>query len=385
MTKTRAKHLIWLLFLPLTLTGPRPGTPKNGKNERITRYGGICDASAGQALGDSRFVMANDEDNFLRFYPLDEAAIQPLESLAAGRWFKLDRRKKNEMDLEGSARVADTIYWIGSHGRSASGKLRDNRHVFFATRVHAGGKLSLPGRKAYPWLLEDLLASPWLGKNPMGLKKATQIHLEHYPPLAPKREGINIESLAPGPAGSLLIGLRNPRYQTRAIVIPFLNPAEVLRDFRRHGRRSPTRARFGKPILLPLESRGLRAMALRRDNGIPPGTDQEFKYYLVAGPPDNGTHFSLYEWRLTWQKTRNGWQQAKENLRKWRDLPVDFIPEGLFISGPAGRQNLRILSDDGRNPVPMAGKTPCKLLSQEGEFKRSGPATYFRLMSLPLP
>lgn len=58
------------------------------------------------------FVVANDEDNVLRAYRLGEPA-------PVGEWDLnsfLKTAPKNEVDIEGVARIGDVGYWISSHG-----------------------------------------------------------------------------------------------------------------------------------------------------------------------------------------------------------------------------------------------------------------------------
>ena len=62
-----------------------------------------------------------------------------------------------------------------------------------------------------------------------------------------------MEGLAARPDGSsLLIGLRNPVANGRAVLIPFLNPREVV-----NGEAKP---KLGTPITLDLGGRGIRSL-----------------------------------------------------------------------------------------------------------------------------
>ena len=76
--------------------------------------------------------------------------------------------------------------------------------------------------------------------------------------------GFNIEGLAATPEGKLLIGLRNPLPQRRALVVPLENPAELIEG---------KTARFGLPIELDLDQRGIRSLELVGAS-----------YLIVAGP-----------------------------------------------------------------------------------------------------
>lgn len=72
-----------------------------------------------------------------------------------------------------------------------------------------------PAGRIYTRLLNALLAADTLA--PYRLATAAQRAAE-----APG--GLNIEGLAATPEGTLLIGLRNPLRQGRALLVPLLNP-----------------------------------------------------------------------------------------------------------------------------------------------------------------
>lgn len=291
-----------------------------------TRYEGLCDASAAVALDDQTFVVADDEHNTLSFYrrgrPLIAGALRLDDFLQADK----------EADLEGAARVGSRIYWVSSHGRNSQGKRREDRWRFFATDLVPG---SLPGLKPigrpYRDLLQDLIDAPGLAA--FGLKEAASRAAE-----APG--GFNIEGLAAAPDGSLLIGLRNPIPQGRALVIPLLNPAELVEG------RGP--ARFGAAIALDLGQRGVRSI------------DRVGQAYLIAaGPPADDGSFALFRWS---GRAGDAPVPMKVDLGTLR-------PEALF-AWPDGQVTL--LSDDGGMPV---GKKVCK----EADKSRRA----FRSLDLP--
>src|SRR5512147_1237575 len=70
-------------------------------------YTGMCDASAGVALGTNLFAAANDEGNQIRVYRND-AGGDPVQVVDVSAFVNpLD--KSPEMDLEGAAWLQDTI------------------------------------------------------------------------------------------------------------------------------------------------------------------------------------------------------------------------------------------------------------------------------------
>jgi hypothetical protein len=287
-----------------------------------TRYEGLCDASAAVALDARHFVVADDERNTLVIYRHGDA--QRVGELDLGKF--LNARK--ESDLEGAAQVGDRIYWIASHARNSQGELREDRHRLFATE--ARGTTLAPVGQPYTRLQGDLLAAPALASL---LREAAGKAAE-------ADGGFNIEGLAATPDGGLLIGLRNPVPQGKAIVVPLLNPAELI------GGKGP--ARFGVALRLDLGGRGVRSIG-RVGNG----------YLIAAGPTaDEGT-FAVYRWS---GKAGDAPSPLKQDLGTLR-------PEALF-AWPDGQVTL--LSDDGG---VMVGKKACK---DAGKNKRSFRALDFR-------
>lgn len=207
------------------------------------RHPGMSGASAAIFLDSRRIVVASDEDNRLRLY--DPTASRPaISTWDASPWLRLGRGNP-ECDLEGAARVGSRIYWIGSHGRNKDGKFRPNRHRFFATEVDEtpeGPRLRSVGSPS-SGLVSAMLADP-------GLASLSLAGASSLPPDA--RGGLSVEALAARPDGSLWIGFRGPLSKGRAVLVPLLNPDQVLDG------RSP---RFGPATLLDLDGRGLRDMA----------------------------------------------------------------------------------------------------------------------------
>lgn len=295
-----------LSALALTLfAGSAPGAPASV----VMTYRGSCDASAAVALDADHFVVAGDEDNTLRVYsrgrpePVGEA---PLATF-------LDSGNK-ESDLEAAAAVGKRIYWIASHGRNSKGKLRPDRQRFFATDIDPGAQPGVtPAGTPYRGLLEDLAAAPTLA----GLRLGDAARLA---PEAPG--GLNIEGLAAMPDGSLLVGFRSPVPNGRALLVPLLNPAELVTAV--PGRK----ARFGEPILLELRGRGVRSIERALDGR---------GYWIVAGPASDASVFTLYRW--------SGQTKDAPRIVDSSEF-VGLRPEALFEL-PGGGGTLQILSDDG--------------------------------------
>lgn len=280
----------------------------------------LADASAGEWLGGGFFVAASDEDNALRIYRVPEGGA-PLASWDPSALLALDG-KSPELDIEGSARVGDTIYWITSHAPNKEGKPRPNRRRFFATRFTAAAgapRFALAGRPTAT-LIDALARDPRYAAFDL-----TSAMLR--PPKTPA--SLNIEALCDTPGGGLLIGFRSPCPGGRALLAPLDNPEEVIAG------RAPL---FGPPALLDLGGNGLRAMA--RAGGA---------YLLLSGSPAAGGEARLYRW--------DG--RGQPSPLPLPELPRDATPEGLVAAELRGTPALLILSDDGTRPV---GGVPAKAL-----------------------
>ena len=272
--------------------------------QQITTFNGPCDASAAVALDASHFIVANDENNTLRIYRQGQPA--PVGSLNLTNF--LGTAADEESDIEGAAAIGSRIFWITSHGRNSKGKARPARQRFFATEVVPGQPPTVkPVGQAYANLLRDMLAAETL--KPYRLDEAAS-----RPPEADG--GLNIEGLAATADGKLLIGLRNPLPQQRALIIPLDNPEEVIAGHP---------ARFGEPILLDLGQRGIRSIE-RIGKG----------YLIVAGPAGDNGSFTLFRWSGV-----RGDAPSQISAVELKDLR----PEAL-LAIPGGNR-VQLLSDDG--------------------------------------
>ena len=333
---------------------------------------GICDASAAVALGpDDAFVVADDEDEVLRSKSNDKIVPLPFRvyrlsrpgspvfvGTLPGEALEPTLGTKGELDLEGSARVGDLIYWIGSHSAGSNGKEAPNRRRLFAVQLNwqANRLEVVPVGRPYKTLLADLFKDPRYDQ--FRLEEASKADSKKVPEDDPNDKGkddsiggLSIEGLAANSEGELLIGFRNPLQDGKALVATLKNPQEVI---------AGKPARFSAPIQLALNGMGIRSMELIQG-----------QIYIVAGPAGDpklnaaGTGplkpHVLYRW-----SGRGGDQPvAMTNA----DLGGSF-PEALFA------MNSRIyhLSDDGK--VLMNGQA-C------GELKRTEDRK-FRAFSLPL-
>lgn len=293
--------------------------------QQIGTYNGPCDASAAVALDASHFIVANDENNTLRIYRQGQPA--PVASLNLTNF--LGTAADEESDIEGAAAIGSRIFWITSHGRNSKGKARPARQRFFATEIVAGQPPTVkPVGQAYGYLLRDMLAAETL--KPYRLAEAAS-----RPPEAD--DGLNIEGLAATADGKLLIGLRNPLAQQRALIIPLDNPDQVI---------SGQRAHFGEAFELNLGQRGIRSIE-RLGTG----------YLIVAGPTGDNGSFTLFRWSGVRGDAPS--QISAVELKNLR-------PEAL-LAIPGGNR-VQLLSDDGGVVI---GGIECKKLPAADQTFRS--------------
>lgn len=309
-----------ILAALLACTLPTPASA-----QQITTYSGPCDASAAVALDATHFVVGDDEHNTLHIYRQNQPA--PVAALNLANF--LATAADEESDIEGAAAIGNRIYWITSHGRNSKGKAQPNRQRFFATDIVPGQPPTIqPAGQAYANLLRDMLAAETL--KPYRLDKAAR--------RAPEADGgLNIEGLAATADGKLLIGLRNPLPQQRALLIPLDNPAEVI---------AGQPARFGEAILLDLGQRGIRSIERI-------GTS----YLIVGGPTGDQGSFALFRW--------SGQPSDAPTPIAGIDFK-DLRPEALFALPDSNR--VQLLSDDGG--IVVEG-VECKRLPVDRQWFRS--------------
>ncbi len=303
----RVRLLLSAVALVAIYAGPACGQPKISP---LLVHTGMCGASAAVALDAGRFVVADDEDSVLRVYARDQAG-PPLQQIDLSAFLELDSESA-EPDLEGAARIGDRIYWLGSHARNQEGKKAHSRRRFFATKVTVtGAAVQLtPVGSAYQDLLRDLVAEP----------KLKSFKLAAAAKKAPKEKGaLNIEGLCATPQGHLLIGFRNPVPSDKALLVPLLNPDQVV---------TGQAARFGDPILLDLDGRGVRDMACCGG-----------KYFIIAGHRDGRGHSTLYQWA--------GGSARPEPIPDTRLKGLN--PEVVVFYPDTGCEAFQLLSDDGSN------------------------------------
>ncbi|MCK4886586.1 MAG: DUF3616 domain-containing protein [Planctomycetes bacterium] len=308
---------------------------KSNSSDKILKLRCSSDPSAAVAIDADTFVVADDENNILRFYKTTGKA-EPVYSFNFNRFLGI-APKHPEADIEGAARIGDRIYWITSHGRNKDGKPRASRYQFFATDINKQGSditLKPVGSSCF-----DLVHKIVKDKKFkfLGIDRATgfydlNLSKKQRKLLAPKKQGLNIEGLCSSADGkSLYIGLRNPQYQDKAIVIQLLNPTEVIEKM--------VNPEFGEPILWDFKSRGIRSFEYNHYHKA---------YFIIAGPAGSRSTFSLYKW--------SGKRSSPPQLLK-QIFPANFTPEALIVFD--NKPEMLVLSDDGTIEVKVDSPAQC--------------------------
>ncbi|MGW7380005.1 hypothetical protein [Streptomyces sp. NPDC054794] len=289
-----------------------------------TRYfSGSSDASAAVDVGGGYVVVADDESNALRLYDRN-ASGAPLKS-----WdFSSRLGVTKEVDIEGAARVGDTIYWTGSLGNNKDGEYKSARNTVFTTKVTGSGSgTTLTYGSSYKKLRDDLVAWDEAHGDRYGFAAGTATGQ------VPKQiDGFNVEGLefAPGSTTTAYVGFRAPLAPAvpggKALLVPVTNIDQVVA-----GRAS---AAFGTPIELDLG--GLSVRDIRKNDAN--------QYLIVAGSwaaDDNSDPYALYSW------TGN----AADRPVKLRDLPTtdpggwEAVVDVPDLTSPTARAEL--LTDNG--------------------------------------
>jgi hypothetical protein len=306
---------------------------------------GMCDASGAVEITERIFAIADDEDNVIRTYDVERGGA-PLSAVDLSSSLALPvkggkpkpnakPRRAPETDLEAAARIGDRAYWITSHSRKKSGKYAPERLRFFSTTLpNDGAPIAVVGAP-YERLLDDLLAEPRLER--FGLARAVE--------LAPSVPGgFNLEGMTARDEGGVWLGLRSPVPDGKALLVPLLNPDELVRG---------GRASFGAPLMLDLGGLGVRSLSSWRK-----------RYLIAAGSSGTEENPRLFVW---------------DGHSSVRPVSIDlhaFNPEGFFT--PDARDQIFVLSDDGS--VPVDG-VPCKELDDPA--RKSFRGAWIPLVGLP--
>ena len=305
---------------------------------------GASDASAAVVIGEDMFVVADDEDNILRVYDMNQPSL-PVFSYDLTPFLGIEPGYP-EADIEGAAMLGDTVYWITSHGRNSDGQMRPNRCRFFAVKVRIQNRNVTVEPVGSPCrtLVQSLLKAE--NMHSLGLDRSTQfgaanLTKQQRENLAPKENGLNIEALCASADGNALyIGFRNPRQDSKAIVVPINNPKQVIEE-----KKPPV---FADPILWDLKGFGIRSMEY---------SPVHKAYFIIAGPHnDRPADFVLYRWS----------GRKDETPQVVKSINSGLNPEAIVAFKDSNR--LLLLSDDGSLVVDISDASEC----MQGRLRKDG-------------
>ena len=272
---------------------------------------GASDGSTAIAVDSQYMWVADDEDQMLRLYDRRNSGM-PIRQINISQALG----STTEIDIEGSIRSGNALYWMGSHTNIS-------RSVLFRTLESGSGATSdLTYTGFYNGLRDDLIA--WDENNGHGLG-ADFLGLS---------TGFEIEGLAEDPNNpeGAWLGFRGPLIDGDALLVPVTNFQTLTEPDA-----VPANAVFGTPILLDLEGHSIRSMACN-DNGC----------LIVAGPAGTVTDFRLFTW--------SGNPQDEPELRG-ADLTevadvssiegIVALPEGPFLGNAGATATLQLLIDTG--------------------------------------
>ncbi|MEO8010120.1 MAG: lamin tail domain-containing protein [Dokdonella sp.] len=268
-------------------------------NAATTRFHtGASDASTALAVDAEAMLVADDENQAVRLYDRDQSGLPAavFDFTAQLALTDLDDGFPREVDIEGSTRIGNRLYWTGSQGNARGGEARPNTRRIFATDLEGNGStatLTYAGR--YDHLRDDLLA--WdtanghgLGADYLGFVAGAQPGV-----LPTTATGFNIEGLSIAPDGrsaylAFRAPLMPPDQRNRALVIPLRN-LDALVTGGAPGSLAAGSTQFGAPIFLDLGGRSIRSIE-RNAAG---------QYLIIAGPAggDAGAapnDFRVFQW-----------------------------------------------------------------------------------------
>ncbi len=318
-------------------SGGDVGSP--GPNRIPTFHTGACDASTSTPIGPTTLAVADDEDSVLRYYR-QSLSGPPLQSQDFNPQLG---GSTQESDLEGSTRIGNRVYWLGSHSNNSSGEVQEGRYRLFATDIVSSTQLSFVGR--YDNLRDDLFS--WYADSFLGLEESAAPGVS---PEDPDGIGFNIEGFTVSPRGNqAYIGFRAPLIgpQNEALIAPlyFLDRVATGRALRTY---------LGRPILLDLGGRGIRSIECNGSGCL-----------IVAGPvaseanPPLARDFKLFTWNGSYFGRA---QERAANLTGLNPEAIAELPLGsLNASSP-----IELISDNGDTDWYGTGEA-CKRLSNDSQ------------------
>lgn len=286
---------------------------------KFTPFEGLYEPSAITQLPDGRILVLQDEAKL----PILALTIQQDESLTGQILAFQDGPTSNGRpfapnDLEGAARQGDFIYAFTSHARKKNGSRQASREQLVRFQVQ--------GDEIVEMAVAGDLRDAILRQHP-DLQEAMDSR-------RPEVDGFNIEGLAFDAQGRhLLVALRKPLIEGRAILLTIENPVEIFER--------GEAPRIGPELLqLDLDGRGIRSIEYM----------PELKGHLILA----------------------GNKGPSEAQRLWLWPESGSQPQPVSIAGQTGFAN-----GEGLARVRSGDETLILIVSDDGKVASGKPATYF--------
>ncbi|HTZ85599.1 MAG TPA: hypothetical protein VMB05_02930 [Solirubrobacteraceae bacterium] len=257
------------------------GLSANQGDESDRYYAGAGNGSTAIDVGGGYMIVADDEGNVLRLYH-ERNSGEPTKTFDFTKVLPVGT---GEADIETSARVGNTLYWMSSLSNKKSGKADPDRDIVFAASITgSGASTELTYVGSYMHLREDMVAWDEANGNPLGLAASAESGRPSN-----EADGMNAEGLefAAGSSEEAYVAFRAPleppNDRKDALLVPVTNFASLVT----HGNPGSTKATFGTPLEWNLG--GLALREIRRN------ADGEF--LAIAGTSDDSnSQFGLYTW-----------------------------------------------------------------------------------------
>ncbi|MEO1434408.1 MAG: DUF3616 domain-containing protein [Bacteroidota bacterium] len=271
---------------------------------------GAADGSTAIPVDADFMWVADDEDQTLRLFDRNFSGY-PFNEID----FNGDLGSTEEVDIEGSIRAGNRVFFLGSHATTP-------RSVVFEVSMSGTGAMAdLTFVGSYTDLRQNLL--DWDANNGHGLGA-------NFLALA---NGFEIEGLSndPNSTNGAFLGLRGPVNNGDGILIPVTNFKALTTNMGEV-------AAFGTPVFLNLAGRSLRSIDCNANGCL-----------IIAGPVGSITGFELF----TWSGNANDAPELRDNnLAQFITDPASYegiveLPSGDFLGADGDGKTVQLIVDTG--------------------------------------
>ena len=258
------------------------GVSENQGSPSDRYYAGAGNASTAIDVGGGYTILGDDETNVLRLYRTRTSG----EPVRTFDFTNVLPAHSTEMDIEASARVGNTIYWLGSLANKHNGEAQPARDIVFATTVTgSGANTELTYVGSYTHLREDIVEWDIANGNPLGLAASAESGAR-----SDLASGFNVEGLefAAGSTSEAYVAFRAPleppgEGRHLALLVPVANFSSLVSN----GNPGSVKATFGTALQWNLGGLAIREIRKNADG----------EYLVLAGTAEGSdTSFGLYGW-----------------------------------------------------------------------------------------